>query len=637
MSKRTIELPTSSPPALWRRRGAVLAAGAVVLLALVVAFAGPSAGIAVGRISTESAFLLPWLAAAAGYGGVFVERRLTGIAVGLGILSLIQLGIGLASQLHRWSAFLLIAIGVALLAYRCRRIRWGDVTAWLDAPADWAWLWLVPLPPLAIALVAALVPPGVLWGDEPHGYDVLEYHLQLPREFYEIHRVAPLKHNVFSYFPQGMEMHDLLAMQLRHGAWAGMYLAQLMHVAVVALAVIAVYAAARQFAQKLPAILAAIAAAYVPWTWLLAPVAYNEGLVLLFATLAIGWILQSDRRSWIIAGVMAGFACGAKLTAVPQVLLLLPIIAGSIRLARGERVGLVLRDAAAFVVTGVVVFSPWLIRNGVWARNPVFPEAQAVFGRAHFSETQMKRWQQAHSPTPAQRPIRARLRAAWEQIGADWRFGYVLLPLAVACAVVAIPRTEAKLLLILMLAWLVFWIGFTHLQGRFYVLAIPAAAMCLALLHTGRHIIFAAFGVLIVVVLGSIILLNTFADRAGMWRDRQLLGFEDFKQLLTEDVADLVAQQRTIALVGDAKAFLYQVNTEKIHYRTVFDVDVKPGQTIFEAWLGEQSGSPWIVVDPVELERFSRTYYGIPPLPDDFPGPRDRTFIPPRPAAPSAR
>ena len=39
----------------------------------------------------------------------------------------------------------------------------------------------------------------------------------------------------------------------------------------------------------------------------------------------------------------------------------------------------------------------------------------------------------------------------------------------------------------------------------------------------------------------------------------------------------------------------------------------------------------YVVIDPVELERFSKTYFGIPPLPPDFSGPRDRISILPPP------
>src|SRR5205823_9322486 len=118
------------------------------------------------------------------------------------------------------------------------------------------WLWLLVVPFFAIAVVGALMPPGVLWKDEPHYYDVIEYHLQVPREWYEAGRIVPLHHNVFSFFPFNVEMHYLLAMHLRGGPWAGMYLAQFMHGAFIFLTVLAVYALARWKADRWTATLA---------------------------------------------------------------------------------------------------------------------------------------------------------------------------------------------------------------------------------------------------------------------------------------------------------------------------------------------------------------------------------------------
>ncbi len=102
------------------------------------------------------------------------------------------------------------------------------MTPWLAEPAGWGFAWIATAAVAGVVMLAAFFPPGVLWGDEPNGYDVVEYHLQVPREWYEAGRIIPLHHNVFSYFPFNVEMQYLLAMDL-HGAWgpwAGMYLAQ---------------------------------------------------------------------------------------------------------------------------------------------------------------------------------------------------------------------------------------------------------------------------------------------------------------------------------------------------------------------------------------------------------------------------
>ena len=57
----------------------------------------------------------------------------------------------------------------------------------------------------------------------PSGYDVVEYHLQVPREWLELGRITPLHHNVFSFFPFNVEDSQitLLAMNLHAGPWAG--------------------------------------------------------------------------------------------------------------------------------------------------------------------------------------------------------------------------------------------------------------------------------------------------------------------------------------------------------------------------------------------------------------------------------
>src|SRR6185503_3603741 len=127
-----------------------------------------------------------------------------------------------------------------------------------------------------------------------------------------------------------------------------------------------------------------------PWLTLLGSIAYNEGGVLLFGTMAIGWTLRaiedsSQRvRLLALAGVFAGFACGVKLTAVPMLLVLVPIAFFVAMLMRREW-SVAIKPAVVFVIAGLLVFSPWLIRNLVWAKNPVFPEAMSLLGHGHFS------------------------------------------------------------------------------------------------------------------------------------------------------------------------------------------------------------------------------------------------------------
>src|SRR5665213_910705 len=269
----------------WISRGVLIAM--LILLPPIGAllYVGPAHPAVVYRFIAEGGFLALWLGAACGI-GLFALRALrlceqgvpsalrcaTAAAMGLGLLSLMVLALGLAGCL-------------------------GAISGWLLIAGGWEWLWLMATPFLMLILVGAMAPPGLLWTpNEPHGYDVVEYHLQVPREWFEAHRIVPLHHNIFSYVPFNVEMHYLLAMHLRGGPWAGMYLSQFMHLTFMALAVVAVYGLARRGAGPAGAMIAAMSLLSVPWLTQLAGIAYDEGGFLLFGILSIGWALKGVFR-----------------------------------------------------------------------------------------------------------------------------------------------------------------------------------------------------------------------------------------------------------------------------------------------------------------------------------------------------
>jgi hypothetical protein len=593
--------------------------------------------------------LAAWLLAALGIGGMLrrafrlgdgesataLPAVVTSIALGLGTISLAVLGLGLVGWLNRLTAFTVVGLGIALAAVEALRYRSchhpgeADVAlrAWLTAPARWGWLWLAVMPLLAIVVVGALVPPGMLWTpDEPHGYDVVEYHLQIPREWYEARGIAPLRHNVFSFFPFNVEMHYLLAMHLRGGPWRGMYLAQLMHAAHVVLTALAIYGFARAAAPRRgSAVITSVIAASVPWLTLLAPIAYNEGGLLLYGTLAIGWALRAARdgsvRHFALAGVMAGFACGAKLTAVPMVLIGLPVAVGVEALLVGRAVvPRIAAGCAVFGLAGLLTFTPWLMRNAVWAGNPVFPEAVPALGRAHFTAQQVERWQRAHKPPAAQAAPSQRLHAFIDEVLGSWRFGFVLVPLAFVSVVAIRGREPGGWVLLILLAGLSsFWLALTHLQGRFFVLAIPIAALMVGRIEWGRWA--PAGGVLAVAaaVAGWGFVHGQVASRLyGSRQWAQLLAYpgEKFVELHPPEIESMPIDA-TLTLVGEARAFWFPRPMKTLRYRTVFDVDVPAGGNVIDAWRGQPLPNEWLLIDPAELSRFSKTYFEVPPPPPD--------------------
>lgn len=614
---QTIEL--SRPRALVV--AAACAAGAAAAITLL---AGSQLPVAAAALLLDGAFVACWLAANWGIGSQILRGfrlRFRGnllpavlaTSLGLGALSIATLVIGLVGFLNRATAWgMIIAGSIAAIVRLAPRLRTWRVKNERVSPL--AWLWVAACVAAGIVGFAGLVPPGLLWGDEPHGYDVAEYHLQVPREWYEAGRVTPLKHNVFSYFPFNVEMHYLLAMHLRGGPWDSMYLAQLMHAAMMALAVAGVFAILRELGSS-TAIPAAVMLATTPWILLLAPIAYNEGGMLMYGALAVGMALLAMRetnqrvRVTLLAGVMAGLACGVKLTAIPMILIAtaVPLAFVSFRLAMW------------LVLGAAIALSPWLVRNTVWTGNPFFPEASAILGHGHFSPQQVERWDRAHSPRADQKAPEARLASAWQQIGRDWRFGFLILPIGLASAALARSR-ESRFLLAVLAVMGISWLFLTHLQGRFFVSALPVCALLLGLIKSGKSAAWAAGAAALAAIIGIGLVLARLHELARRLPLEQIITLRQLDGLTPLDTSHL-PRDAHVVLVGDARAFWYGLPMSRLHYRTVFDVDVAEGQTIIDAWRAGTESLPAPVaevIDPQELNRFARTYFGIPAPPPDI-------------------
>ena len=120
----------------------------------------------------------------------------TAAGLGLGIMSLAALGLGLAGWLNRVTVIALLLAGPAMfiqpmIAF-ARSGKHIPIGRWLAQPIAGQWLLLAACPAFAMMITGASIMPGVLWKPEdPHPYDVTEYHLEVPREWYQLGRIVP--------------------------------------------------------------------------------------------------------------------------------------------------------------------------------------------------------------------------------------------------------------------------------------------------------------------------------------------------------------------------------------------------------------------------------------------------------------
>ncbi len=613
----------------------VIATAFVLLtLATILFFAAESTLTILAVVGVDGVVAALWVLACAGFGtwlaaACFREihwalRLATSIGLGIGAVALLLLGLGLLGWLNRPVTWVIFFIGLIAGGWRIipPLLRNGLPIRPPPSPRETAagWLWL----PLAISLgmmcVAASITPGLLWKPmDPHPYDVLSYHLQVPREWYELGRIVPLYHNVFSYFPMGMEVHYLAAMHLMGGVWKAMYVAQFINVTLAVAMVIGVYGSIRTLrpdAGKLPAIAAAALAGGVPWVLMLASVTYAETGLMLLALLTVTWLLIHLRTRAlppaILAGALGGLACGVKYPAVPMLVIaaaVATVVAGSF-----DGVAKLKKTIAAVILycaVALLTFSPWLIRNLAWSGNPVFPLAMKTLGTGHFTDQQVERFNTAHAIPPAQADLGPRLQRLIEVFIWDWQFGYILIPLTLLSIALSIRQRESLMLLLLMLTALLVWFFFTHLIGRFLVFLIPSAAVVIGLSRY-RVIanILAPCAAVIVAVVGWVSLYTPLAQAAEFGK-MGLFAAEDLSFMIPPELEAEKSSDRRIALVGDAAAFDFQFPMNRLRYRTVFDVKA-PANDIFDAW--GTAPSDVRVIHAPELRRLHQTYAHIPQL-----------------------
>jgi hypothetical protein len=235
----------------------------------------------------------------------------------------------------------------------------------------------------------------------------------------------------------------------------------------------------------------------------------------------------------------------------------------------------------------------------------------SVLGSDGFSGVQVQRWQQAYRPDPKYRLNEGRMRAVWYEVVADWRFGFILVPLGAAAWCLAIGRKSVRFLEIALVFQLIFWVGFTHLQSRFMTPAIPLLALMIVVVESRPWIVVCACAAVGMSCLTTIALVEKLGRYLEIDHTQvALIGRENFAGFRLFDTRRL--GDRPLDLVGDASAFWYQIPMSQLHYKTVFDVDTSnPNQTIEEAWLAGMPKDAVIWRDEDELKRFARTYYGI--------------------------
>ena len=323
-------------------------------------------------------------------------KVITACGLGLWMLSTAVLVVGSATTgllgpLFWWPV---ISVGVILAAWQGRK----SLEVWKPPKRSdaRALIWVILAVAAGLWLAGATFPTGRVRASE--SYDVQEYHLQVPREFYNAGHVGELPHNCYSYYPLGVEMLSLLAMALRGGAYDGMYLAKFLHGAFAVLTVGGIFVSLKS-GDEARGRFAAVLVGTTPLVIFLSSLAMVEMAVLFYMALAVLWLRQwiaiPSARSAACIGLTLGAACAMKYLSVGFIVA--PIAAVMLVSALRSRKRLAHLPLAAMMT--LIPFTPWLTRNLVYTRNPVFPLATTILGRGpNWTEESQQRWIDGHGP-----------------------------------------------------------------------------------------------------------------------------------------------------------------------------------------------------------------------------------------------
>jgi hypothetical protein len=288
--------------------------------------------------------------------------------LGLGLLVLSNLVLALAAT-HRLTVPGLGAVlAVGFAAWAISAVR--GARGWRRSPERGSVLALLGFGLLLVNPFAECFAPF-------HGWDALTYHLALPERYLHANAVVVTPFSSYSAFPLNTEM--LYAVALGIDAEAS---ARLLHFEFGVLSLLALYALGRQ-RSRLCAVLAPLFLLADPlFSWELTA-AYSDLPLAFYALLAVvalhEWRQGAGLQSLARCGVFAGAALAARYQGalVPAVVCLL-IVASPLRVRFRHR----LQAAAVVAGLSLAVVSPWLIRNLVFAGNPVTPFFQSLFSAA---------------------------------------------------------------------------------------------------------------------------------------------------------------------------------------------------------------------------------------------------------------
>ena len=223
---------------------------------------------------------------------------------------------------------------------------------------------------------------SLLAGVPPVDRDALTHHLYVPNLYLLHGGIYEIPYITFSYYPMNLDLLYLIPLYFNHDIAA-----KFIHFAFALVTAIMIYRYISRRINTTHALLGALFFLTIPVIVRLSSTVYVDlGLIcFLFASLLylFDWIESKFRiRPLVFSAICCGMALGVKYNGLLGLFLLglfVPFVYARFH-AGTKHYGIrAVGWCAVFVITSLLVFSPWMIRNIAWTGNPVYPLYNSVF------------------------------------------------------------------------------------------------------------------------------------------------------------------------------------------------------------------------------------------------------------------
>ena len=287
--------------------------------------------------------------------------------LGLGVLSLEGLALGLAGWFNRPALTVLVLFVAAASWAAARRLK--IPLRGVPLPTATGALMPLGLTGLAIffSLMFSLVPPVY--------FDAMSYHLELPSRYLLEGRIFHVSENLYSGYPQIVEVLYGIGLALSGAQTAGV-ISLIGFLLVLGL----VWSWGRKNFGEETASWATVLVSFTPPIMTLTGFFHNDWYLTFFTLSAVFVLAEgADRpRSMVLAGVLAGLASGTKYTGLGFAVGI-PLLAGAIcgLGGRGRGAG---KRWAVFAGVALVTACPWYLKNLFFTGDPLFPLISGMKG-----------------------------------------------------------------------------------------------------------------------------------------------------------------------------------------------------------------------------------------------------------------